>query len=509
MRIFDTEHSIRIAIEERVLVRIARFRIARNAITILLGESGIGKSLLAKALYGLLDPDDFSVTIDNENYRNYLARTETKSLQRQSFFVFQEPSTHLNPLLTLVEQLNEGSLADAPNEQEILRTLWRGAGEHAVRQLLPLYPKPYRPSGGEKQRMLIAMAFKKMDAVLARGREDDALFVFDEPSGSLDNYYRDVFLEMLFERFRRRHASVLLITHDYSMIGKIHEAYAEFLPFIVFTELTVATDGVRLREFAPRDYLRWRESLRPVLRHDAAVVLRVEPEVEVHGRLLRLTQGRDSRTPTPLLLHRGSLVYLKAASGVGKTTLARTIMGLVQARRFSAQLYHLKLDQRTPLRIWRTQIWGKLMTLVFQHADEALNPESTVRSVFAGLPSFKRTPPHEVSELLKEMFDDVDPSFLRRKVKHLSGGQKQRLNLLRGLALETDVLILDEPLNGLDFESAGRVIAMIQRKQEQGKAILLISHNEEIFDRIVPPDCVYFLQAQPSSNTFSENELSD
>ena len=142
------------------------------------------------------------------------------------------------------------------------------------------------------------------------------------------------------------------------------------------------------------------------------------------------------------------------------------------------------------LRIWRTQIWGKLMTLVFQHADEALNPESTVRSVFAGLPSFKRTPPHEVSELLKEMFDDVDPSFLKRKVKHLSGGQKQRLNLLRGLALETDVLILDEPLNGLDFESAGRVIAMIQRKQEQGKAILLISHNEEIFARIVPPDCV-------------------
>ena len=195
MRIFDTEHSIRIAIEERVLVRIARFRIARNAITILLGESGIGKSLLAKALYGLLDPDDFSVTIDNENYRNYLARTETKSLQRQSFFVFQEPSTHLNPLLTLGEQLNEGSLADAPNEQEILRTLWRGAGEHAVRQLLPLYPKPYRPSGGEKQRMLIAMAFKKMDAVVARGREEDALFVFDEPSGSLDNYYRDVFLE--------------------------------------------------------------------------------------------------------------------------------------------------------------------------------------------------------------------------------------------------------------------------------------------------------------------------
>ena len=81
----------------------------------------------------------------------------------------------------------------------------------------------------------------------------------------------------------------------------------------------------------------------------------------------------------------------------------------------------------------------------------------------------------------------------------LSGGQKQRLNLLRAFALDTPLIILDEPLSALDFESIDRVLGLIREARADGRAILLISHNEDIFDRIVPPGSVHVLEsAEPS-----------
>ncbi len=503
-------HSIHIATADRTLVAVDDFEIAPNRVTILLGESGIGKTLISKALYGLLDPEEFAVRIDGLPYKKYLELPETRALQAESFFVFQEPSTHLNPMMTLGEQLNEGSLASAVHQEEILRRLWSASGEADAAALLPVYPKPHRPSGGEKQRVLLAMAFTKLDLVLARKGFTHPLFVFDEPSGSLDNRYRDIFLAMLFERFRTGPFTVLLITHDYSMIGTIHERFADLLPAMTFKELASGRDGLRLRDFEPKEYLRWLHGLRPIAVDAGPPVLTIESESAIHGRTLTITRDQDGKTPCSLMLRRGMLVYLKAPSGVGKTTLVKAVMGLVRAQRLRASLNGLELTERTSLRVWRRRIWGKKMTLVFQHADEALNLESMVRSVFTGLPPLKGTSASTTSDIMRELFDEEDiPVLLRKKVKHLSGGQKQRLNLLRGLSLHTDVLILDEPLNGLDFESAGRVIAKVQQQQQAGKAILLISHNEEIFDRLVLPDCVYYLQGKESFQVPEAEEFMD
>jgi ABC-type dipeptide/oligopeptide/nickel transport system ATPase subunit len=169
-------------------------------------------------------------------------------------------------------------------------------------------------------------------------------------------------------------------------------------------------------------------------------------------------------------------------------------MGLQFCQYFKCKIGDTELNQQTPEYQWKKNIWAKRMSMVFQHADEALNLNGKVKDIFRGLPLAKRTDRDFLIEKLKIVFEDsVDDAFLDQPVAYLSGGQKQRLNLIRALILDTDILILDEPLNGLDFVTLQKVLAILQERQIQGKSYLLISHNEEIIDRIVPADRVYYL----------------
>ncbi|MCB0301332.1 MAG: ATP-binding cassette domain-containing protein, partial [Calditrichaeota bacterium] len=174
-------HKIHISKNGKTLVAIDNFDLQPGKITFLFGESGIGKSLLSKAIYGLIDPHLLDVTIDSMPYRDYLADENVIAAKRNGFFVFQEPSSHLNPLRTLETQINEGSLSGKSGEAEALGKLWEGKADAAVQQILRVFPKPYRPSGGEKQRILLAMAFKKIARFQQDGAPDNHLFVFDEP----------------------------------------------------------------------------------------------------------------------------------------------------------------------------------------------------------------------------------------------------------------------------------------------------------------------------------------
>ncbi len=480
---------------QRTLVNTDAFSLVPDEITVLFGESGIGKTLLAQAIFGLLDPEELHIRLNGQDYRDYLRSKEVKQLRENGFFVFQEPSTHLNPLLSIGEQLREGSLARATNERAVLEALWQKSFERQIAPLLKVYPKPFRPSGGEKQRFLLAMAFKKLSL---RNAGAPGLFVFDEPTGSLDNRYRNIFLRELMQAYAQNPFTCLLITHDYSMISVFEHYHAAMLPHIHFKELQRAPKGkVHMVNFEPRAYTNW---LNKQTVHTSAktfskekTVLKVEPSFRVFGKEFFFSrEGEGERVP--LQVQAGQLVYLKAPSGLGKTTLAKIIAGLQKAERIRFELAGIPLNEQSNRKVWRKHIWGKRLAMVFQHADEALNLQARVRDVFKGLPGREATNPQKIRQGLKDFFDrSVSERFLNQKVAYLSGGQKQRLNLLRAFLLQPYLLILDEPLNGLDFESLRKVIEMIQQKRAAGSGVLLISHNEEIFDHIVPPEDRYRL----------------
>jgi ABC-type glutathione transport system ATPase component len=490
--------SVSIRAGQRPIVLTDTFEVATDRITFLFGESGIGKSMLSKAVYGLLDPHELNITVNGCAYAGYLNDPETGKIKKNSFFVFQEPSSHLNSLLKISDQLNEGSLKQSNAQEKIMSWLWGQDDSAAPQRILDVFPKPYRPSGGEKQRVLLAMAFKKIDVFMRTAeRESRSFFVFDEPTGSLDNTYRNLFLKLLFECYVRRPFTVMIITHDYSVISELYAQYKPLLDRILFKELR-RTQGaaVEVVDFSANEYLSWLSagSAGKAATGEGVPVLDMDAHFKVFGRRLCLYSDAQHTKPANLVIHKGEMVYVKAPSGVGKTTLAKVIMGLYRSQKCTFGLCAMKITERTAQKTWPKKIWGKKAGMVFQHADEALDLQATVKETFDGLPLDARIRQQGLKDKLLELFEGpLTDAFLAKKVAMLSGGQKQRLNLLRTLSLGTDLLILDEPLNGLDFVSVKKVLSLLEQKREQGSALLMISHNEEIFDHFVDSRHLYYL----------------
>jgi len=495
------DYSLNITAAKKELVQIKNFHLETGKITFLFGESGIGKSLIAKAIFGLIDSDALRVRINNQAYRSYIAGRSVARLQHNGFFVFQEPSSHLNPLETLRGQLTEGRLKRVPKREgnAALQKLWQFSDNREIKDILAVYPKPYRPSGGEKQRILLSMAFRKLLLYQKSPPTDpaEALYVFDEPSGSLDNTYRDIFIQMLFEQYGRRPFTGLVITHDYSMINEL-EKYLGMMGAVELSELQRNANSVFQKPFLPHDYKNWlnkQHGIKAKTVHSGHNLLSLQSGLCIHGRRLAFHKGNVEAPPTDLKVNRGEITYLKARSGAGKTTVAKVLMGLYRADVLRLQLGRKHLSEKSGHAFWRRHIWGKMATMVFQHADEALNLNSTVLETFRALSGNRRVNRAKVLRRINEFFEpSPGQAFLDKPTGDLSGGQKQRINIMRSMVLNTDLLILDEPLNGLDLISAGKVLDKIRERQSDGAGILLISHNEEIFDRIAPVGNRYYLK---------------
>jgi ABC-type glutathione transport system ATPase component len=492
----DLSFAVSVRSSDRILAAVRHFSLAPEKITFLFGESGIGKSIICKALYGLLDPKDLTVRINDLPYTEYINQVWVKAVKKSSFFVFQEPSTHLNPQQKISEQLREGSLQDSREEGEILGELWQNDPRQSLQNILDVFPKPYRPSGGEKQRVLLAMAFKKLELLLRSEFEGlPTCYVFDEPTGSLDNQYRNIFLKILLQKYRQHHFSAIIITHDYSIISEIYNQHQDLLDHICLMELSRKNDAeLDMHAFSAENYLDWLKATKPfhTSPEGRVPVLRVGSRFSVFGRSLTLT--RHQGEPEDLVVRTGEMAYLKAASGVGKTTLAKIIMGLYTPDSVEMEISSLPITERTRRDLWPRKIWGQRAGMVFQHADEALNLAATVRQVFRGLPVRGVLNDDSIKSRLTGLLNHpVDDDFLNKKVEWLSGGQKQCLNLLRTFSTKPDLIILDEPLNGLDFNRIQRVLALIREACQAGSAILIITHNEEIMDHLVAPEQVWYL----------------
>ena len=212
-----TVEGVRVAIGEAHVLRGISLEVEPGEVRGLVGESGAGKSMLGRAVLGLL-PANATVTSGHIAFegRDLLAMREVERrslLGRRIALIPQDPMTSLNPVKRVGTQIGNllrhhlglSKRASLSRATELLT-------EVAIREperVLSLYP--HEISGGMRQRVLIAMAFAC----------DPALVIADEPTTALDVTVQRQVLQLV-ERLRKRHGSaVLFITHDLGVVAKI------------------------------------------------------------------------------------------------------------------------------------------------------------------------------------------------------------------------------------------------------------------------------------------------
>jgi peptide/nickel transport system ATP-binding protein len=457
----------------------------------IVGESGSGKSLTVLAATGLLDAPGAVVTGssvlaaegDSLELIGASARTLRSVHGGRIGFVFQDPGTSLNPLLTLERQITESletHRGQTPREAkaralELLDAV--GLPDPETR----LHSYPHQLSGGQRQRVMIAIALAC----------DPELLIADEPTTSLDVTTQAQIIELVRDLQRDFGTAVVWISHDLGVIGQVAD------------DVTVLHDGTAVEQAPVLDvfdrpqqpYTRELLDARPLIGRSGP------PPAPADADVLLDVDGLDVKFPvtTPVgrttihavkdlsfQIRRGTTLGLVGESGSGKSTVAAALTGLVKpdagrALLDGADVFTVRRADEKALR--------RRISLVFQDPFSSLDPRRPVGDAVAeplivhGLADGKAARRSRIDELFELVGLPAD--FSSRYPHELSGGQRQRVSIARALAVEPELMILDESTASLDVSVQARVLALLADLQQRlGLTYLLIGHDLAVIQRM-------------------------
>ena len=176
----------------------------------------------------------------------------------------------------------------------------------------------------------------------------------------------------------------------------------------------------------------------------------------------------------------GKITSIIGHTGSGKSTLIQTFNGLLIPTTGEVQVGEYKI---TPKKNKNKNIkkLRKSLAIVFQFPEYQLFEETVEKDVAFGLKNYgvKEKESIEKAHLaLNEV--GIDESFYKRSPFELSGGEKRRVAIAGILALEPDILVLDEPTAGLDPEGSQIILNIIKKYHDSGKTIILVTHDMNI-----------------------------
>ncbi|WP_127754632.1 ABC transporter ATP-binding protein [Devosia sp. 1566] len=451
-------------------VRNVSWSVNRGETLAILGESGSGKSVSASAVLNILDMPPAHITSGEILFegKNLLAMSNEQRRAingKRIAMIFQDPLGHLNPVYPVGWQIGEVMTAHGRSAAEarartldLLTRVGIPEPENAVRKY------PHQFSGGQRQRLMIAMALAlKPDILIA-----------DEPTTALDVTIQADVLALLKELQAETGMGLVLITHDLGVVAEIADRV------VVMNSGQIVEAGTVHDVYHNPQHAYTRKLIGSAPGKGEIRLLDAQAPVLLEARDLCKTYGQYTALKgVSLTLRRGQSLAVVGESGSGKSTLARSILRLETADSGAAFWKGqdlLKLSPRELLGV-RRQI-----QMVFQDPTQSLNPRMSVYQLISeGWDIHKLMPDRKqrqarVRELLEQV--GLSAEHATRYPHQFSGGQRQRIAIARALALEPELIICDEAVSALDVSIQAQVIALLNSLRERlGISFLFIAHD--------------------------------
>jgi peptide/nickel transport system ATP-binding protein len=545
------------------------FELHRGETLGIVGESGSGKSVTSLATMGLLqNPGKISngeIWFRPQQNGEALNLVELPAKEMQLYrggdiaMIFQEPMTSLNPVFNIGFQLTEAILrhqnisnAEArqkaidslqevkllPSDEQIRKNLIETSPKALDSQQLPQLVKqhkeavlerfPHQLSGGQLQRVMIAMAISC----------NPLLLIADEPTTALDVTVQATIIDLLGELQQKRDMAMIFITHDLGLIAEIADKVAVMYKGKVVEQ----GDAAQIFTNPQHPYTKGLLACRPTLDRHPQKLLTVSDYMSVEETPtgdVKITAKQPAQPPEltsadiaqrlalleqqqPLLeicnlkvgypikgmfggtkrhfmavnnvsfeVKKGETLGLVGESGCGKTTLGRSLLRLVEplSGRIIFEGRNITKLKGKPLQKLRRE-----MQIIFQNPFSALDSRMKVGDavmeplVIHSIGKNKKERQQRAAYLLERVGLSADA--MNRYPHQFSGGQRQRVCIARALALNPKFIICDESVSALDVSVQAQVLNLLKELQSEFElTYIFISHDlsvvKFISDRIL------------------------
>lgn len=514
--------DLTIAFDDSVAVDGVSFHINAGETVAVVGESGSGKSVTSLAAMGLLGaggriPGGSIRLRRRDGSVDDLAHLPEPALRRirgaEIAMIFQEPMTSLNPLLSIGDQIAETMVTHRALPMTEART-------QALRMLeLVRIPDaagamgrhPHQLSGGMRQRVMIAMALCCRPSLL----------IADEPTTALDATVQAQILSIIRSLQADFGMAVLFISHDMGVVAEMADRVVVMRRGVVietgdveavfhtpqqpYTQALLAA-APRLGAMAGKP---WPEPYRveggaaqpsiPRMREQGE-----PPVLSVRDLTTRFVARRDiigrARTRVhavegvSLDIDPGETLSLVGESGCGKSTIGRSIMGLVQPEAGRILFEGVSMGgegrrHRAPLH--------RGIQYVFQDPFASLDPRLSIgASIAEPMRVHGLAKGEAVGRRVADLLDQVGlpVSSAARFPHEFSGGQRQRVCIARALAAQPRLIIADESVAALDVSVQAQIVdLLIDLQRDTGVSYLFISHDMAVVERISHRVAVMYL----------------
>lgn len=483
-------------------VRGANLTIYPGQSVAIVGESGSGKSTTAMSIIGLLPGTgkvtEGSITFDGQDITGLSNKQMEKYRGSEIGLVPQDPMTNLNPVWRIGTQVKESLRANhvVPGSEmdkrvaEVLAEAGLPDAERRAKQ----YPHEF--SGGMRQRALIAIG------LAARPK----LLIADEPTSALDVTVQRQILDHLETLTKDLGTAVLFITHDLGLAaeraehlvvmhrGRIVESgpslkilrnpqhpYTQRLvkaaPSLASARIQSAQEqGIESAELLSATAVA--ESTIPEMEEKVIEVKNLTREFDIRG-----ARGDKKKLKAvddvSFFVRKGTTTALVGESGSGKSTVANMVLNLLEPTSGEVLYNGTDLTSLSNKEIFQMR---RKLQVVFQNPYGSLDPMYSIyRCIEEPLTIHKVGGDRKAREArVAELLDMVSMprSTMRRYPNELSGGQRQRIAIARALALNPEVIVLDEAVSALDVLVQNQILTLLAELQQELKlTYLFITHD--------------------------------